>query len=104
MEEMFQFLQENSITVAQLWRYLQNFNEKRNFELLYHHIHDQFKAEKLLEALDFNTDIEDKEVPEKTLQVLLELESEEVLENPTKKMKIDDPTSSTVSENESENC
>lgn len=104
MEEMFQFLQENSITVAQLWRYLTSFKEKRNFELLYHHIHEQFKAEKLLEGLDFKTDSKEF-VPKENL---LDLESEEDLENPTKKMKIDDATSSNDAsenhENESESA
>lgn len=99
MEEMFQFLQNNEITVSQLWRYLTNFKGKRtNFGLLYHHIHEQFQAEKLLEGLedlsDFNTSTQDIAEKKSSEPHLISEEisntNEDVLENPTKKMKIND--------------
>lgn len=123
MEEMFEFLQQNDITIAQLWKYLISFNAKNEFSLLYHHIHEQFLADKELEGLEnlsefdknseelleartvegsCSTDDVDK-LPEESPNIEesktchIETTSEkdlnqsgEVLENPTKRMKIDD--------------
>lgn len=88
MEEMFQFLQDNEITIAQLWKYLTSFDPSQNFNLLYHHIHSQFMedfkkreeiVERTVEGCSSNEDGKQKQEPQSS-----------ELENPTKRMRIGD--------------
>lgn len=93
MEEMIQFLQENEVTVAQLWRYLTSFKNIENFDLLYHHIYDQYKADKELEGLDLRdfSEVENTEICNENPQINTEETNkvnEEFLENPSKKLKL----------------
>lgn len=128
MEEMFEFLQDNDITIAQLWKYLMSFNPQKNFTRLYHHIHEQFLAERELDGLnteDFNTSQEileertvegstvsneadaaivqeDIKTPNQECIIDIPPESQKILENPTKKMKIDDSLNEIQNQNENE--
>jgi poly(ADP-ribose) glycohydrolase len=107
MEEMFEFLQVNEITIAQLWKYLTSFNGTKDFTHLYHHIHEQFLADKELEGLDSaafekctqdileeridsKDEIEEEQKESTDCVIDIPEQNEEVLENPTKKLKIDD--------------
>lgn len=113
MHNMFSFLSENDISVAQLWRYLIIFrSQSKKFEEFYQSIYDQHMTNHLLEGLVYQSDsftlseevVEREQTSEKrrsnedsitesnlTQESYLNYtESDDIVENPSKRTKTDD--------------
>ncbi len=73
MEEMFDFLSDNNITVGELWKCLLSFDSSKGFNQLYKHIREQCLMEK--EVADVSKLIEEEEVSD--VSTLIEEEEKE---------------------------